>query len=253
MDIVAALSAWAPLLWWVVPLLIGSAVLNSAWFKGKIGEWSVKRAFAKHLPPQDYTVLHDVTLATKRGTTQIDHIVVSRYGLFVVETKHYAGWIFGSALARNWTQVLHRQKFTFQNPIRQNASHFRAVSEVLDIPVAELQSLIVFTGSARFKTPMPENVTIRTDGVMYIRRWRSILYAEETVEAFVDALAQGRLTPGIKTNRLHRANLEKSINDPLCPRCHAPLVLRTTKRGPQTGTQFWGCQGFPSCRYTRPH
>ncbi len=37
----------------------------------------------------------------------------------------------------------------------------------------------------------------------------------------------------------------------LCPRCGKPLVLRTAKRGERAGMQFYGCSGFPACRFTR--
>lgn len=38
---------------------------------------------------------------------------------------------------------------------------------------------------------------------------------------------------------------------PLCPSCHAPLVMRTAKRGPNKGNQFYGCSSYPRCRYTK--
>ncbi|EID4426205.1 topoisomerase DNA-binding C4 zinc finger domain-containing protein, partial [Vibrio vulnificus] len=38
---------------------------------------------------------------------------------------------------------------------------------------------------------------------------------------------------------------------PLCPSCHAPLVMRTAKRGQNKGNQFYGCSSYPRCRYTK--
>ncbi len=35
----------------------------------------------------------------------------------------------------------------------------------------------------------------------------------------------------------------------ICPRCGKELVLRTAKKGDNQGNQFWGCSGFPHCRY----
>ncbi len=35
-----------------------------------------------------------------------------------------------------------------------------------------------------------------------------------------------------------------------CPQCGKDLVLRTARRGSNTGGEFWGCSGYPSCRYT---
>jgi len=37
----------------------------------------------------------------------------------------------------------------------------------------------------------------------------------------------------------------------LCPKCGAPLVLRTAKKGSNAGNQFYGCSAFPKCRYTQ--
>ncbi len=44
----------------------------------------------------------------------------------------------------------------------------------------------------------------------------------------------------------------ESADDPICPRCGSPLVLRTATRGRNSGGQFWGCSAFPKCRYTKP-
>ena len=38
----------------------------------------------------------------------------------------------------------------------------------------------------------------------------------------------------------------------LCPKCEAEMVLRTSKRGPGAGKQFWGCSRYPACRFTMP-
>ena len=114
---------FAPLwqqLWWVFPLLIGVALLQSPWFKGLLGEWQVKTKARRKLPADTYHAFHDVTLVADTGSTQIDHLFVSPYGLFVVETKNYKGWIFGSAHSAQWTQTTGRYKHRFQNPLRQN-------------------------------------------------------------------------------------------------------------------------------------
>ena len=66
--------------------------------------------------------VHNVILPGRDGTTQIDHVVVSIYGLFVIETKNMDGWIFGSAEQRTWRQQFFKKKFKFQNPLRQNSA-----------------------------------------------------------------------------------------------------------------------------------
>jgi len=36
-----------------------------------------------------------------------------------------------------------------------------------------------------------------------------------------------------------------------CPSCGQPMVLRTSKRGANAGSQFWGCSTYPKCKGTR--
>ena len=36
-----------------------------------------------------------------------------------------------------------------------------------------------------------------------------------------------------------------------CPICGSEMVLRTARRGSNSGKQFWGCERFPSCKGTR--
>lgn len=95
-------------LWWLAPLAIATSVLKSAWFKGLVGEALVKLAAKIRLPKDTYHPIHNVTLPTQDGTTQIDHVFVSRFGIFVVETKNMKGWIFGGEWQAQWTQKIYK-------------------------------------------------------------------------------------------------------------------------------------------------
>jgi len=37
-----------------------------------------------------------------------------------------------------------------------------------------------------------------------------------------------------------------------CPKCEGVLMLRTAVKGKNPGSQFWGCSGYPHCRFTIP-
>ncbi|MGI8362038.1 nuclease-related domain-containing protein [Bacillus cereus] len=101
-------------------------------WKGKAGEKLVKRILSK-LDSQSYCVLHDVTVNTEYGdTTQIDHIVIAETGVFVIETKNYEGWIYGSEKAARWTQGIFRKNSSFQNPFRQNYKHIKAIEWAME-------------------------------------------------------------------------------------------------------------------------
>ncbi|MEW5681212.1 MAG: topoisomerase DNA-binding C4 zinc finger domain-containing protein [Pseudomonadota bacterium] len=38
-----------------------------------------------------------------------------------------------------------------------------------------------------------------------------------------------------------------------CPRCNAPMALRTARRGRESGSKFWGCKKYPRCKGTKPY
>ena len=86
--------------------------------KGRIGEKHAIKGLKQHLDETQYSIVNDVTLPLEDGgTTQIDHVVVSRFGIFVIETKNMSGWIFGNENQAKWTQTIYRSKYPFQNPL----------------------------------------------------------------------------------------------------------------------------------------
>ena len=98
----------APLLqlWWLIPIVIVVLFFKSATGKGIVGEGMLNSFLGISLNKEEYRLLKDVTLPTEDRTTQIDHIIISRYGRFVIETKNYKGWIFGSEHQKRWTQSI---------------------------------------------------------------------------------------------------------------------------------------------------
>ena len=134
------------------------------------GEALLRRTAQGHFNPPDYHLMNHVTLLLKDGTTQIDHILVSRFGVFVIETKDYKGWIFANAKQANWTQMIFKRKFKFQNPIFQNLRHVRAVQSLLEfLPPEVVKSVVVFTGEAEFKTEVPDGVFTLPRFIEYVQ------------------------------------------------------------------------------------
>lgn len=193
-----------------VGLALLSGVLRSARFKGWLGERLVRRWLAQGLDPQRYHALHDLTLRLPDGsTTQIDHVVVSVHGVFVLETKHLQGWIFGAERQNEWTQTFYRHRVRFQNPLRQNWRHLKALETLLDVPLAHLHSVVVLTGTAQFKTAMPPQVVQGAAVVPYVRSFNAQLLAPEAVQRILQQLDAQRLAPTRATHRAHVAHLRQ--------------------------------------------
>lgn len=227
-----------------------------SFIKGWVGETVGAVAQKLLLDPKVYFSLNNITLQTGHGTTQIDHIVVSRYGIFVIESKNMDGWIFGDAKSAQWTQSLFGKKYRFQNPLHQNYRHTKALQEFLGIDEAKLISLVMFWGECEFKTPMPDNV--RSSGYIgFIKKHEDVLFSDDEVQKIVEAINAGKMPKGILKSFETRATHLESLKDrhssiTICPKCASALVLRTVQSGQKAGSKFYGCSTFPKCRYTRP-
>jgi len=170
----------------------------------------LSRIVLSNFGPPDYHLMNHVTLQMKDGTTQVDHILVSRFGVFVIETKDYKGWIFANANQANWTQVLFKLKFRFQNPIFQNIRHVRAVQGLLDfLPPGAIKSVVVFTGEGEFMTEIPQGVFSISGLIDYLREQTVEVMSLNRVQFSVGRLETARLAISSKTDVEHVQSLER--------------------------------------------
>ncbi|EED70368.1 nuclease-related domain-containing protein [Comamonas testosteroni] len=187
-----------------------AGLLRSPRFKGWRGERAVQGAIRRQLNPLIYVDMHNVTLPTADGgSTQIDHLIFSPYGLFVLETKNYQGWIFGTEKQREWTQQIFRKRSRFQNPLRQNYKHVKTLQSLLDIAPEHLHSVIAFVGDCEFKTEMPAHVTRGLGFVGHIQSFTQPVWSPEQMQALLDKLDALRLQPGRATDRRHVAHVRQ--------------------------------------------
>jgi hypothetical protein len=174
------------------------------------GEELVSRVLLAQFRPPDYHLMNHVTLRIGSGTTQVDHILVSRFGVFVIETKDYNGWIFATESDAKWTSVHYRLKYRFQNPVRQNFRHVVAVQALLDfVPRDAIKSVVVFCGTAEFKTDVPPGVVHVDELVPYLARHTVELMALNHLQYAVGRLETARLTLSGKTDVEHVQSLRR--------------------------------------------
>jgi hypothetical protein len=178
------------------------------------GEARLSRLLNMRFVAPDYHLLNHVTLRLEDGTTQIDHVLVSRFGIFVIETKDYKGWIFAGPRDRYWTQVLYRAKFRFQNPLRQNHRHVRAIQELLDfLPADVVRSAVVFTGDAEFKTNIPDGVFTVAGFMAFVESTTAEVMSVNRVQFCVGRLETTRLSITKATDVEHVQGLRRKYGN----------------------------------------
>ncbi len=177
------------------------------------GEAAVHKVIVSNFPPPNYHLLNNVTLPFQNGTTQIDHILISTKGIFVIETKNYSGWIFGDEKSKQWMQVIYRVKSRFQNPIHQNFLHVKVIQQVLDfLPKEQIHSVVVFTGNGQFKTSTPKGVIYLNQLIEFLKNFQDETISANRVEFCVGRLECKRYEVTKMTDLQHREYLAQKFS-----------------------------------------
>lgn len=222
--------------------------------KGKKGETKVARALKK-LENDEYKTLNDLFIRTTNGTSQIDNLVISIFGIFVIETKNYDGWIHGNEKSEYWVQTIYSNKTQFRNPIKQNWSHIYALKEVLsEFRNIKYYPIVVFSGNAELKNVYANVPVIYRDQLkntiigLSNKICLTFIQVNEIVEKLTELNIQDRNVKrehlnNVKYQKYKRIKIQRSLK---CPKCGGDLVTRNGKYG-----NFFGCNNYPTCRYTR--
>ena len=117
-------------------------------------------------------IIRNAYIPYNGGTSEIDLIMLTEYGIYIIESKNYSCWIFGSEKDRNWTAKYINKTNTFYNPIKQNDGHIKALTNYLQITDNGINSLIIFGGGAELKK-VPKNT-----------KKRQIIYDYQMIDMF---------------------------------------------------------------------
>ncbi len=201
--------------------------------------------------PSEYIVFNDLLFMSNGRSTQIDHLVLSPYGVFVIETKGHGGWICGGENSEYWTQVIFYCKHRFYNPIRQNDGHVRFLRHLLnctvDIPYIPI---VVFGNNAELKINVQNYIVVNMIYLQSaIRQYKhhsldnqTVIWIAETIKQNMTKTSKESITAHIHNATNRRTLAENSIEQKICPRCGGQLVLRHGMYG-----DFYGCSNYPQC------
>jgi hypothetical protein len=169
---------------WIVPLVLLIVFLASPRFRGDIAQTRVRRILSAGLEKSRYTVLNDVTLASGGGTVHIDHLVIARFGIFVIESQYTRGWVSGGEFQARWKQRHWGRSALFDNPAHRNVVQVEALSRLLDYPSRAFHPMVVLVGQKGFKTRMPAHVLPAEQLISAIRKkGQPLLDAEQADRA----------------------------------------------------------------------
>ena len=235
-----------PILWIIILIAILSTVFYKK-IRGFMGEFWLKTELNK-LPKDKYIVLNDIMVKSNEDTHQIDHIVVSKFGIFVIEMKNYYGVITGDEYKDKWIQYLGKNKYYFNNPIHQNYGHVKALEEVLGLEKNKFISIVCISNQAKVKVKA-KNVT-QIDLINdLIASYKEEILNEDLTQIKQKIEKKNIIDKSIRRN--HVKNIKNNLKDiedkeknMICPKCGGNLVERNGKYG-----KFIVCSNYPKCRY----
>lgn len=241
------MSIYLPL----VILIIIAFILKMPKVKGLIGEGAAKLVLKK-LNPNEYFVLNDIMISNDSGkTSQIDHVVVSEYGIFVIETKNYQGWITGSENSQYWTQTIYKRKEKLYNPVWQNSGHVKTLKELL-VEFGEIKfiPIVAFSGRATLKVNVNAEVIYVGNLAKVIKKYNSKVISPASIQKIVQKLSSSNKVDK-EAREAHVRSIKENISEQnvkvknnICPSCGDQLIQRTGQFG-----KFIGCSNYPKCKY----
>lgn len=224
--------------------------LNRAKIIGSVGERKV--SLRLHLLPTEYYLFDDVYLKVNDNHVQIDHIVVSKYGIFVIETKNIKGWIYGADKSEYWTKNMYGKKYNFRNPLKQNYYHVKSLQTLLTVPQYKFIPIVVFLDNAKLNCSTSGIVIHANDLVKTIKRHNNVMFDENELKCIVKVISESSITDR-KRRKTHVRQVRQNITQKqrivqlgICPRCGKPLVERDGEYG-----IFLACSNYPNCKFTK--
>ncbi len=236
----------------VVIFVLYQLPLLKEWY----GRRQVNAATEFLLGSSDYYLMKDVVLLTFEGLIQIDLIIVSRFGVFVVATYHYTGVIAGTELNDTWVQMTNnKEKHEFQNPSLQNKKNAETLRRLIGIDKSNMFPLVLFDSISAFKSGIMARTTHGSGFLQYIRSKQKLLLTTNEIKEIVEIIEAKRkkqgLVSGLKQIDTHNQTASLLDNHQVCAICGSEMVIRVAENGRHVGQQILRCILYPTCRSTR--
>ena len=219
-------------------------------FKGWLGEKKAAFYMWLVLDGTNYVRFHSMIIPSSNGTAQMDHIVVSPFGIFIIETKNRGGWIYGGKRQANWTQTFYSKKFPFQNPLKQVYRHKKVLANFLNIDDSLIHTVVYFVGRCELKTDLPSSVIKKGLG-KFLKSFKKEIISKDDQTRLVKILQQHKKESSISKQEHAHSLKQRHSSTTVCPNCGSILKLRLAKKGQSKGELFLGCEEFPKCRFSK--
>lgn len=213
--------------------------------------WPASKVLS-HLDRSKYRVINNAVLGLKEKTIHIDYIVISKYGVFIIETKNYNGSITGEENDEYWTETSNGEEYRFSNPVKKILYHVQLLKNNLsDSDKINFVPVIVFPGNTNVKVRATIPVVNVSCLFKTIKKYNESIMPYDEVESLNYKISSMNLN--LRHSILHHIaaverEKQKGKNKPgkdICPKCGGNLVIKKDRYG-----YYKGCSNYPTCRFT---
>lgn len=186
--------------------------------------------------PRTYRLLSNLLLKTEQGFEHIDHLVISPYGLFIIEVNNLSGTILGEENDLNWHQALNWRVKTFANPLAENQAHLEVLNMWVNLDKAlPIYSFVTFNRRCDLKV-ISGFVFFDTDILTVIRKrsQREVLSESEVLKIYAQIEQVNILDPNVRNEYNAHLRKQRLLNRPKygdirCRICHKAVSERTAR------------------------
>jgi len=182
--------------------------------KGAVGELKID-IILRGFTVENCFSIRDLLLIRDGKSTQIDNILFTYRKVYIIESKNYTGWIYGSEMGKSWTQTINFYgkvtKSSFYNPLTQNYGHIKFFSKFFDLPITSFVNIVVFSNDAKLKnikTSKHYNYVVNLRDLQHlinsIEMDSEVIFDWEDLERFseaINSLNESSITENIKHKR----------------------------------------------------
>lgn len=144
------------------------------------------------LNPLEYKVINDVNITSGDKVTHVDHLIISKYGIFVIEDKNFNGSVYGSKNIKYWTQYKGKNSEEFINPYSQNQGNIKRISKTLNLNQEVFKNIVCFSNpKCELKLDFDENNIVNVNNLInQIKNSKDQVYNYNVNELYNNIIGQ---------------------------------------------------------------
>lgn len=171
------------------------------------GETLIKILLNRYIDKNGGYAVNDVIIPVGQGkTAQIDHILFSKYGIFVIETKNLSGLLFGNDTTYYWSQNIYGDKYKVYNPVLQNKKHVELIASMLDL-TKYIHNVVVLIQNNN-KRIDSTHVIRSLDLSKYLEGFKDVVFSDKELSIYYEKINYFK-TVDVQSKKEHASYVRK--------------------------------------------